>query len=674
MGEQRVSEECDHERLRIFTRALLIDMWALEQMLVSGLIESGVRRIGAEQEMFLVDRNMRPAPLYGQVLRHLNDSRFVTELAKFNLEANVTPLKFGGRSLRVMEAELQEMMALARRAAAACNAEVVLTGILPTLTLQDLTLDNITDLPRYRELNRTLTALRGQEFVVHIKGLDQLDVTSDNMMLEACNTSFQVHYQVDPERFHEFYNVAQAITAPLLAVSVNSPLLFRKRLWHETRLALFEHSVDERSITQRERERPPRVGFGDSWMRGSVMDLYREDIARFRIIMTSESDEDPNAVLMRGEIPRLSALRIHNGTVWHWNRPCYGILDGKPHLRIENRVMPAGPTIIDEMANAALFFGLMHEMAHEYPPIPEILQFDHAKENFYAAARHGLNAQFHWMRGRPIPSSELLRKELIPLARQGLKRADIDPADIERYLGVLEERVQSGITGSQWILKSITGMNSQQAPQETRFRLLTEALLRNQRSGIPVHCWEPATLEEPASRTDNFRRVGQFMSTDLFTVRPDDLVDLAAGIMDWEHVRHVPVEDDAGKLVGLLSHRDLLHLFVSGHRAAGEPIPVRDIMKRDPVTVTPETPTLEAIGSMRQHRIGCLPVVRNDRLVGIVTLFDLLNLSSGLLEQALKEESIVNKEACNDCNSHRQTDNDVEHPDRCVQERREGVS
>ncbi|HSP06477.1 MAG TPA: CBS domain-containing protein, partial [Acidobacteriota bacterium] len=512
-----------------------------------------------------------------------------------------------------------------------------LAGILPTLTLQDLTMENITDLPRYRELNRTLTELRGYDFVVHIKGLDELTLTSNNMMLEACNTSFQIHYQADPETFPDLYNVAQAITAPLLAAAVNSPILFHKRLWHETRLALFERSVDERSRAHLERERPPRVGFGDGWMRNSVMEMFHEDAARYRVIMTADADEDPAAVLSKGEIPRLSALRVHNGTVWHWNRPCYGVLRGKPHLRIENRVMPAGPSVIDQMANAALFFGLMYEMPHAYPPIDTVMAFDHAKENFYSAARHGLNGQFTWFGGKTVSPSDLLLKELIPLARQGLNRAGIEATDIDRYLGVLEERVQSGITGSQWALRSLAGQKQQNPEASCRF--LTEFMLRNQRRGVPVHCWEPAQLEESDSWIDSFRRVGQFMSTDLFTVRPGDLIDLAASIMDWEQLRHIPVEDDAGKLVGLLSHHDMLHLFASGHSATGNPVAVRDIMKYNPVTVTPETPTLEAINKMRECRIGCLPVVRNDRLVGIVTLIDLLKLSSKLLEKALAEET-----------------------------------
>ncbi|HSP07680.1 MAG TPA: CBS domain-containing protein, partial [Acidobacteriota bacterium] len=276
---------------------------------------------------------------------------------------------------------------------------------------------------------------------------------------------------------------------------------------------------------------------------------------------------------------------------------------------------------------------------------------------FYSAARHGLNAQFTWIGGKTVSPSDLLKKELIPLARQGLNRAGIDAADIDRYLGVLEERVQSGITGSQWALRSIIG-NPKATNHEARWRLLTESMVRNQRRGIPVHCWEPARPEEPDTWIDSFRRVGQFMSTDLFTVRPGDLIDLAACMMDWEQLRHIPVEDDAGKLVGLLSHHDMLHLFASGHRAIGTPIAVRDIMKSNPVTVTPETPTLEAIHKMQECRIGCLPVVRNDRLVGIVTLIDLLALSSKLLEKALAEETEETYDPLND----RQSDLNIERP------------
>ncbi|HJZ12684.1 MAG TPA: hypothetical protein VJ521_11065, partial [Acidobacteriota bacterium] len=374
-------------------RALLADVWALEKMLETGRIESGVCRIGAEQEMFLVHHDMRPAPIAAKILPDL-DPRFTTELGKFNLEANISTRLFEGDCFRSLEKEINEIFGRARDAADKQEAEVVLTGILPTISLSDLTLDNMTEIPRYSELNRTLSRLRKSKFYVHIKGLDEVHITHDNMMLEACNTSFQVHLQVEPNEFVDMYNLAQAICAPVLAVAVNSPLLFGQRLWAETRLPLLQHSVDERSEVLQARYRAPRVSFGERWLQKSIVEIFRQDIARFRVILTHAIDEHPAAVLERGEVPRLSALRLHNGTIWRWTRPCYGILDGKPHLRIENRIFPSGPTIPDEIANAAFFLGLMTAMKEEYVPVDRLMEFDQAQANFYAAARHGLNAQF----------------------------------------------------------------------------------------------------------------------------------------------------------------------------------------------------------------------------------------------------------------------------------------
>lgn len=638
MSEQRIFGSGSENNLRMFEYALLRDILALQAMLDRGIIETGIKRIGAEQEMFLVDRHMRPALISAEVRAMALDGRITPELAKFNLEGNITPLDFTGNCFRNMESELQEICGIVRGVSKILGAELVLTGVLPTLVLSDASPENLTNAPRYTELNRVLTELRGEPFLIHIKGLDEIHITYPNMVLEACNTSFQVHYQVSPGDFARFYNVAQVITAPVLAAAVNSPLLFRKRLWQETRLALFQHSVDERSPVHQQRFRPPRVGFGDQWIRDSVLEIIREDTARFRIIMTSETDEDPLEVLSRGEIPKLSALRLHNGTVWRWNRPCYGIIDGRPHLRIENRALPAGPSIVDEIANTAFFCGLMAAVSAHFPPVDHLMPFEAAKENFFSAARHGLKAQFTWFGGRSIPASELIRHELLPLAYQGLRDNGIDMQDAEKYLGIVEERVCSGQTGSAWILKSFADLNETFRSADVRARLITESMVENQKGGEPVHRWPSAATHSPRSLTANCRRVEQYMSTDLFTVRPDDVVDLAACIMDWEHVRHVPVEDNQGRLVGLITHRDLLHLLVSGVLSRHEPVPAFAIMKRDPITVTPETTTLEAMQTMRRLHIGCLPVVRDQHLVGIVTVYDLLALSSRLLEEALSTD------------------------------------
>ena len=638
MGEHDVDQQFDEKTSQAFMKALLEDLRALEYMIATGGFETGVARIGAEQEMFLVDRNMRPAPISLEVLDHAKDSRLTTEIARFNLEANLTPLSLTGRCFQQMEKELNELLSLVRKSAETFGADVLLSGILPTLQKSDLTLENLAPIPRYSQLNEGVMRLRGGPFSIHIKGLDELQISHDNVMMESCNTSFQVHFQTSPAEFASHYNMAQAITAPVLAAAVNSPLLFGHRLWQETRVALFQHSIDSRSRTQLARGQPTRVSFGDRWLKNSVVELFHDQISRFRPIMITQPDEDPFQLLARGETPLLSALRMHNGTVWRWNRACYGVADGIAHLRIENRALPSGPTVQDEMANAAFFVGLMIALPPEYGEIGKRLSFDNAKENFFAAARHGLNARLKWLDGKSISATSLILNELLPLARAGLKDARVDSSDIDKYLGVLEERVRSGQTGAQWMLDSLVSVTRHMGhePNDMRTRILTSAILARQKENKPVHEWKLAEAGELTDWGQSYQTVGQFMSTDLFTLRPTDLVDLAASLMDWRHIRHVPVEDEKGHLVGLVTHRGLLRLLSRGSIAPdGTSMTVREIMKPNPTTVTSSTPTLEAIEIMRRAGIGCLPVVDDNRLVGIVTSYDFLTATASLFKQHL---------------------------------------
>lgn len=641
MGEKEIPEADDEQRLRRFTKALLADLRALERMIEEGLLETGIRRIGAEQEMFLVDEAGRPACKAEEWLARLDDAAFTTELARFNLETNLRPQVFGGDCLSRMEGELRGFLTRARDVAESDGGGIVLSGILPTLKKTDLSLDSMVPNPRYRQLNDAMTRLRGGEFHFLIKGIDELEATHDNVMLESCNTSFQIHFQVGPEEFAPLYNVAQAITAPVLASAVNSPILLGRRLWHETRIALFQQSVDVRSKTHQIRGLRPRVSFGDEWCRDSVVEIFKEDIARFRVLLAIDADEDPEAVLERGELPELNALRLHNGTIYRWNRPCYGVANGKAHLRIENRVLPAGPTVIDEMANAAFFFGLMSAISEEHGDITQVMSFEQAKDNFNAAARAGLRAQFSWFDGREYTAQDLILQRLLPLARDGLVSQRVATGDIDRYLGVLEDRVRRGRTGAQWMLDSLSSMAEEGTPDQCLLSLAQCARDR-QRIGEPVHTWPLASLEDGGGWRHSFLEVGQFMTTDLFTVRKGDVVDLAASLMDWRHIRHVPVEDDEGHLVGLVSHRALLRLVGTGVAAEdSEHVLVEDIMKADPVTVGPHTPTLEAIEKMRHYKVGCLPVVEGEdaRLVGIITERDLINVSARLFEQHLQEHT-----------------------------------
>src|SRR5215813_9383474 len=646
MGAHNVDQDFDERKLQAFMGAVLEDLRALDYMIDHGLIESGVHRMGAEQEMFLVDRNLRPAPIAVELLDGFDDSRLTTEIARFNLEANLTPQLIGGNCLTRMEQELNELLGKTRARAAQFGADVLLAGILPTLRPSDLTLDNLSPNPRYHELNRAVTKLRGGPFSIHIKGLDELQIEHDNMMMESCNTSFQIHFQVGPKEFARAYNAAQAITAPVLAAAVNSPILFGKRLWQETRLALFQHSADERSRLLQARSQPTRVGFGERWLKSSVLELLHDQLTRFRPIMLALPEDNSWQVLARGEVPPLSALFMHNGTVWPWNRACYGVVNGVAHLRIENRVLPAGPTVVDEVANAAFFIGLMLALPQEYGDIAALLDFDDAKSNFFAAARYDLQAQLTWIDKKTISAAALVRDQLLPLARQGLQSAKVESADIDRYLGVVDERVRTRQTGSRWILKSLAATDDLDS-KHLRYHDLSERMLQEQKEGNPVHQWEVMSPAEAADWSQSYQTVEQFMSTDLFTVRPDDLVDLAASVMDWRHIRHVPVEDGEGHLVGLITHRGLLRLFGTGIHAVrngriGEtrsPVTVREIMVANPITISPNTSSLEAIEIMRKNRIGCLPVVEGGHLVGIVTSFDFLEASAQLFQQHLSGDS-----------------------------------
>ncbi|MEQ1922450.1 MAG: CBS domain-containing protein [Pyrinomonadaceae bacterium] len=634
MGDKTVTSDYDDQQMRSFTLGVLNDLQALEHMLDAGMFEETARRIGAEQEMFLVDSAMRPAGLAVEVIEEAADGRLTTEIGKFNLEANLTPREFTGNSLGEMEKELNEVIDVVRQAARKFDAGVVLAGILPTIQMSDLTHDNLTPVPRFHEIDRVVTKLHGENRSIQIKGLDELHLTLQDTFIEFCNTSFQVHLQVGASEFVRYYNWAQAISAPVLASAVNSPFLLNHRLWHETRLALFQHATDTRSIVHKERNQPPRVNFGERWVDESIIEVLREDAIRFRILLTQAVEENSLDVLAKGGIPSLSAWRLHNGTIWRWNRACYGVTNGKPGLRIEARFLPSGPSVVDEMANAAFFLGLMTALPGEFGDIREYMSFDEAKSNFFNAARYGLGGQIRGIDGKSRRVGRLILEELLPRARTGLESAGIDAADSDRLLDIIEERVTAERSGSRWMLDSYEGMDKRAKPN-VRLRSLTAAMKTNQEAGTPMHEWELAQIPDRSEWIDNYKTVEQFMAVDLFTVREEDIVDLAANLMHWRHVRHVPVEDDAGHLIGIVSHRDLLELFALGKITGQAQWVIRDVMKTDLTTVTPETPTLEALQIMREKNIGCLPVVKDKKLVGLITAYDFLTVSAKLFEEKL---------------------------------------
>lgn len=631
-SHKEIEGEQDAKRRREFTHAMLADLRALERMLREGRFETGIRRIGAEQEVFLIDKTWAPAKGAMDMIERLKDPHFTTELGQFQLEANADPQVFTGDGIARMERQLDDLVGKARKVAAGLGLQVILSGTLPTMRKSDLGLDNMVPSPRYRALNKAFYELRGGAFEVSIKGLDELVLEHDSVMVEACNSSFQVHYQVEPAEFARMYNIAQLLAGPMVAISANSPLLFGRRLWAETRIALFRQAVDTRGHKSHLRDSEARVSFGTRWIKDSVLEIFQEDIARFRTLVGTDLDEDPQAILNRGEVPMLKALRLHNGTVYRWNRACYGVADGKAHLRIENRVMPSGPSVLDQVANAALWAGVMAEMGAREDDITTRIDFDQAGANFYTAAREGLGAHFQWLDGEDISAQQLILEKLLPLAEAGLRRNLIAPADIERYLGVVEARARSGRTGARWQLSSWNALKGQATAGE-RSNALVAATIQRQQSGRPVADWERARLDEAESSGNNFLRVDQYMTTDLFTVQEDDPVEIVANLMSWQRIRHVPVEDKEHRLIGLVTYRSVLRFLSNGGSVIGTS--VSEIMKRQVTTVGVDTSTLDALRMMRRLRVGCLPVMQDDRLVGILTEEDLMNIASKLLEEKL---------------------------------------
>jgi len=631
MGDLNVRLIKTNKQQNEFTSCLLKDLQAMELMLQKGWFETGQMHIGAEQEVCLLDQHFKPAPNAEAVLERIKSENFTTELAKFNVEANLSPQPFKGSCFTDLATELDQELKALDKALEGTGMSYLTTGILPTLRKFDVGSDNITPLSRYYALMEGIARARGEAQEIRIKGYDELNIRHDSAMLESCNTSFQVHLQVRPDEFVEKYNLAQLLSAPVMAISANSPLLFGKRLWHETRIALFQQSIDTRLSSTHLRDRSPRVMFGNQWVKDSVLDIFKEDISRFRPMLMTDC-EDSLDILEQGITPKLRALMIHNSTVYRWNRPCFGISpSGKPHLRIENRIIPSGPTPVDEVANSAFWLGLMNSLGEHHPYLEKQMDFSDVKSNFYNCAQTGLNTKIRWFSENKESVNKIIKSELLPAAREGLEKNGVDKADIDKYLGIIEERNETRQTGATWTLRSFS-QSAESASQEERILAITASMAKNQQMGEPVHKWKLADLPEIGTWHPSSILVEEFMTKDLFTVQPHDIVELVADIMDWNHIRFTPVENADGKLIGIVSMRMINRHFNKNQGKKEGATTVLDLMIKNPITISPESTIFEAMNLMREHRIGCLPVVKNDRLVGIVTEGNFLNITATLLK------------------------------------------
>lgn len=618
MGELRVSKFTDHNDKANYIHQLVKDIKALDLMIADGLIETSPANIGVEQEFCLVDKTFRPSGNSLALLRTINDEHFTTEVGNYNLEINLDPLTLKGNCFFKIKQQLQDYIDKARKASQKTNTKLLLTGILPTLTLDYMSIKNMTALPRYEILNEAIVESRKKEFDIHIKGIDELNLMHDSVMLEGCNTSFQMHLQVNPDHFLEMYNWAQAISGPVLSACTNSPLLFGKELWSETRIALFTQSVDTRANSFLLNEKQSRVSFGSKWETGTISDIFKDNVSRFRSLVTSKYIKDSVEMLQKGTIPKLMALSLHNGTVYRWNRVCYGLNHNKPHLRIENRYIPSGPTITDEIANLAFWTGLMMGKSESYNNIHEKMDFKDVKRNFFNAARYGKATQFLW-NGHYISSYDLVVNELLPMAYKGLEAQGVDSKDIKFYLGIIEKRMHFN-NGSEWHIKQYRQLLKHNQPFEA-LQVLTATIYANQISDRPVHTWKIAQNPPKVLREDELT-VRHKMNKDTFTVDVNDSVELVFNIMSWKNIHHVPVIDNTKKLVGLLTWRDIGR-YKNNKNILMSAVKSIMIQKNDIITIAQNDPIGLAKSLMEQHGIHGIPVVKNNQLIGIITSKDL---------------------------------------------------
>ena len=425
---------------------------------------------GFEIEAWLCDADMNPAPRNTEFLDRFGSDLATMELAKFNFELNNTPHPLTGDAFAKFAAQMHETCRRANETAVEMGLRAVTVGILPTLKPSDFCLQNMSEMKRYRALNEQIFNERaGRPLLLDIAAdHDRLRLRHDSVMLEAAATSFQIHTQVPFERAHHYYNASILASAATVAVSANSPFLFGKRLWHESRIPLFEQAVDSG-------EKRARVSFGSTFARESILECFDENFDDFDILLP---------ILFEDASPDSFAhLRLHNGTIWRWNRPLVGFDDdGTLHFRVEHRVMPAGPSLVDMLANAAFYYGAATTLTKQLEDGRLPCRFDEAQRNFYAAARRGLEAEVIW-NGRTQPVQTLMLETLLPMAHDGLKTLGIAASDIDRYLTIIDARTRSKKNGAAWQLAYADAHGEDMTK-------LAEAYWKNQQTGAPVHTWE----------------------------------------------------------------------------------------------------------------------------------------------------------------------------------------
>jgi gamma-glutamyl:cysteine ligase YbdK (ATP-grasp superfamily) len=491
MGEDVQAQEFSREDRTLYREKVRRCLDVFARMLRESRFDTDDPMTGLEVELNLVDDVGDPALRNAEALAAIADPAFQTELGQFNIEFNVPPAKLRDGGLTAFEEMLRRSLNDAEAKSAEVGAHLVMIGILPTLAEGHVGLDSISANPRYQLLSDQILQARGEDIVISIAGPtgggERLDTTADSIVPEAACTSFQLHIQTSPDEFAAHWNASQAICGVQLAIGANSPYLLGRELWRETRIPLFEQATDTRSAELMAQGVRPRVWFGERWVT-SVFDLFEENVRYFPALLPILDREDPLEALESGSTPTLSELRLHNGTVYRWNRPVYDIAEGTPHLRVENRVLSAGPTVIDMVANAAFYFGVVRALAQDDRPLWSQMSFSAAEENFHVAAQHGIDAQVYWPGIGDVRATELVLRRLLPLAHQGLASWGAESAEIDRLLGVIEQRCLAGTNGAEWFVRRM-----QDRADLERFEALRRTLVdyrERMHTNEPVHTWD----------------------------------------------------------------------------------------------------------------------------------------------------------------------------------------
>lgn len=480
-------DDSDHQG---FSARLRDNLRALGQIIERPGFGVGDTSFGAELELYIIDEHGRPLLRNEEILAALNDPQFTPELNRYNIECNLSPVLARADCFHATESEALKALQRVADCARRWQGSAAAVGILPTLKPSDASYQVMTKTPRYEALTRRLRALRAGPFHINITGDDPLQIDMDDVTLEGANTSFQVHLKVPPAEFADTYNAVQLVTPLVLALSGNSPLLFGHRLWQETRIPLFKQSIDcrERDLTQ---PQPARVNYGHGWLRHGALELFAEALLLYPPILPVMSAEDPLAVVKANGIPQLEELRLHQGSIWRWNRPIYDPADGG-HLRIEMRALPSGPTVIDMLANAVLLIGLTKLMQGNITALLPAIPFHYCKRNFYRAAEKGLAAELVWpstgQQQIEYLSPDEILQPLLPQLPEALEAAGFQKHDVLPYLRVIEERLANRQTGSRWQLSKLEALEQDQ-PRSQALVAMFQQYQNNSHQNIPVARW-----------------------------------------------------------------------------------------------------------------------------------------------------------------------------------------